>query len=81
VLGIQFHLETTAALVRALAAHCPDDLAPGTFVQPENELRSAGAAEFQRLNRLMRETLDGLCSSVTPSLDAGQEERRRRTGQ
>jgi GMP synthase-like glutamine amidotransferase len=58
VLGIQFHLETTPALVGAMATHCADDFAPGTFVEPEHALSSHDAGEYANLHRLMTETLD-----------------------
>jgi GMP synthase-like glutamine amidotransferase len=33
VIGLQFHLETTTASARALIEQCPEDLAPGRYVQ------------------------------------------------
>jgi len=38
VIGLQFHLETTAASARALIEHCPEDLAPGRYVQTPDEM-------------------------------------------
>lgn len=65
VIGIQFHLETTPDLVRALVAHCPDDLAPGAFVQSDDELRSVGDGAYTALNGLMANTLEYLCEPMT----------------
>lgn len=57
VLGIQFHLETTPAIARAMIENCPDDLAPERWVQ------SAGAilenpAGFRRINHVMDQVLE-----------------------
>ena len=59
VLGLQFHLETTAQGVRALLEHCPDDLAPGRWVQSGSEmLRTHGG--FRRIHRVMDRVLERL---------------------
>jgi GMP synthase-like glutamine amidotransferase len=58
VIGIQFHLETTPALVQALVTNCPEDLAPGTFVQSDQKSGSMEVNRFASLRGLMRETLD-----------------------
>ena len=59
VLGLQFHLETTAESARALVAHCPEDLAPGRWVQSAREI-VGGEARFDRINRAMGAVLDRL---------------------
>jgi GMP synthase-like glutamine amidotransferase len=59
VLGLQFHLETTAASARALIENCPGDLAPGTWVQSESQILANGAS-FPRINRVMGSVLDRL---------------------
>jgi GMP synthase-like glutamine amidotransferase len=57
VLGLQFHLEMTAETARALAEHCPDDLAPGRWVQPAPEfLRDP--ARFRSSNQVMDAILE-----------------------
>jgi GMP synthase-like glutamine amidotransferase len=38
VLGLQFHVETTAADIRRMVDACPDDLGPGRYVQPASEM-------------------------------------------
>jgi GMP synthase-like glutamine amidotransferase len=56
VLGLQFHLETTAESARALIENCPGDLAPGRWVQSGNEILGE-AGRFPRINRLMERIL------------------------
>ncbi|EKF75397.1 glutamine amidotransferase domain-containing protein [Alcanivorax hongdengensis A-11-3] len=53
VLGLQFHLELTADHASTLCQECPDDLAPGPFV----EARDSMLADTQRFARA-RELLD-----------------------
>lgn len=54
VLGLQFHLETTPALVMDLVAHCGDELVPSKFVQTaEALLSSASPARYTAMNGLM----------------------------
>lgn len=61
-IGLQFHLETTPASARALIAHCPDDLAPGAFVQSAQAML-ADAARFEAahvaLAALLAQLVDG----------------------
>jgi GMP synthase-like glutamine amidotransferase len=62
-LGLQFHLEMAADGVRALAASCPDDLAPGRFVQSEREmLREPG--RFAGATARLRAVLDRLAAGL-----------------
>jgi hypothetical protein len=59
VLGLQFHLETTAESARALIEHCPADLAPARWVQSEREI--LGEEErFRRVNVVMSAVLNRL---------------------
>lgn len=51
--GLQFHLETTPALARALIEHCRSELQPSEFVHSENQLLSAAPARYERLNHEM----------------------------
>lgn len=56
VLGMQFHLEMTAETLSAIIQNCPDDLAPGRWVQSEQGI--LGAAErFESSNRVMAAVL------------------------
>ncbi len=57
VLGLQFHLETSAESARALIESCPGDLAPGRWVQSASEMLRAGE-RFRRINRVMIDVLD-----------------------
>ena len=57
VVGIQFHLETTALSARSLLDNCGDDLSPGRFVQaPEEMLAEPG--RFSALVPIMERVLD-----------------------
>ena len=68
VVGIQFHLETTPALVNAMVTHCADDLAPGAFVQQEAELRAASASAYANIHGFMEATLDYLCQPIAQQI-------------
>ena len=57
VVALQFHLETTPASAEALIEHCRDELVPGPYVQTEQELRAAPAAQYEAINRLMERVL------------------------
>jgi GMP synthase-like glutamine amidotransferase len=59
LVGVQFHLETAPEGARALAAHCPGDLAPGRFVQPREALL-ADPARFDALRPWLDRLLDQL---------------------
>jgi GMP synthase-like glutamine amidotransferase len=61
VLGLQFHLETTPEVARALIEHCPEDLTPGRWVQPPVPML-ADRERFRRINRAMSDLLDHLAS-------------------
>ncbi len=57
VLALQFHLETTPDAARALVAHCPEDLAPGPWVQTPGAML-AQPRRFARANQMMAGILD-----------------------
>ena len=59
VLGLQFHMETTVAGARALIENCPEDLAPGRWVQSASAMLE-NTAGFRRINRVMDAVLDRL---------------------
>ena len=61
VLGLQYHLETTPEVARALIEHCPEDLTPGRWVQPPVPML-ADRERFRRINRAMSDLLDHLAS-------------------
>jgi GMP synthase-like glutamine amidotransferase len=59
VVGLQFHLETTADGVRAMLEHGQDDLASGPWVQPADEML-ARPDRFSASAGLMTRVLDRL---------------------
>lgn len=59
VLGLQFHLEMTAAGARALAEACRDELRPAPWIQPEEQMLG-DPSRFERVNRAMERTLEWL---------------------
>ena len=64
IIGLQFHLETTPELARALVTHCREDLIPATFVQAEDDILAAQAAKYAAINGLMAEVLSYLSSGL-----------------
>lgn len=59
VVGLQFHLETTAAAARELICNCPEDLVPGPYVQSA-EAVLADPGRFARINAAMHTLLDAV---------------------
>lgn len=59
VLGLQFHLETTAASARALIDHAGEDLQPGPFVQDAATML-ADPDRFARVNKILDRVLAAL---------------------
>ncbi len=57
VIGLQFHLETTAESALAMVEHCRDELVPGPYVQSEQELRAIPASSYKAVNGLMSDVL------------------------
>jgi GMP synthase-like glutamine amidotransferase len=62
VVGIQFHLETTALSARALLDNCGDDLSPGRFVQAPAEML-AEPGRFSALVPIMERVLDAVAGA------------------
>lgn len=58
VLALQFHLELQAENVAALCEACPQDLAPGSYVQDQDSML-AGAERFEDSERLLGKVLAG----------------------
>lgn len=58
--GFQFHLEATPGSVRRLIRHCPDDLAPGPYVQTASAMAWHAWRRSRKANRLLRRMLDGV---------------------
>jgi GMP synthase-like glutamine amidotransferase len=59
VIGLQFHLETTPELARALINNSADELDGSRYVQTEKEML-ANPQRFSRINQIMSEVLDAL---------------------
>jgi GMP synthase-like glutamine amidotransferase len=64
VIGLQFHLETTAQSARDIAEHCREDLVPAEYVQTEQEILSAPQERYSVINTLMGEVLGFLTQRV-----------------
>lgn len=57
--GLQFHLEMTAATAKSLISHCPEDLAEGPYVQTANQMLE-NEAKFGQINQAMFNLLSHL---------------------
>jgi len=57
VIGLQFHLETTAVSARELVANCRAELVPATYVQNEEQILAAGADKYAAINAMMGRVL------------------------
>ena len=60
VLGLQFHLEMTAAEVERLAAECSDELVPTKYVQSRAEILADSAQERPQAQALLARLLEQL---------------------
>jgi GMP synthase-like glutamine amidotransferase len=60
VIGLQFHLETTPETARQFVSTGRPDLAPGPYVQTEEEILSAPPEKYRELNKLMAGVLSHL---------------------
>lgn len=60
VIGLQFHLETTAESARAIVSNCRDELTQAPYIQTESDLRSVPDAAYGENNRLMDKVLSYL---------------------
>jgi GMP synthase-like glutamine amidotransferase len=52
VYGFQFHLENTPAIINKLIKHCAEDMIPGPYVQPAEEIL-AGSSHMEQDNEWM----------------------------
>ncbi|HSO82205.1 type 1 glutamine amidotransferase [Thiocapsa sp.] len=66
VVGLQFHLETTAESAAAILDHCRDELVPAPWIQTEAAIRGVDAAVYAEANRLMGRILDDLVGPASP---------------
>jgi GMP synthase-like glutamine amidotransferase len=60
VIGLQFHLETTALTARELVAHCRAELVPAPYVQSEVQILAAPAERYATINDMMSRVLEYL---------------------
>lgn len=63
VLGLQFHLETTALSATALIRHCADEIGDGPYEQSATEML-ADAQRFEALNTCLVSVLDTLAGPL-----------------
>jgi GMP synthase-like glutamine amidotransferase len=63
VVGLQFHLESTAGSVQALVENCREDLVEGPYVQSEDGILSLRESSGG-LNAVMDRLLDGLAGNA-----------------
>jgi hypothetical protein len=62
VLGLQFHIETTAESLRALVENCRDELVPETYIQTEGELMDFDESSLTNINGYLATLLDRMVS-------------------
>jgi GMP synthase-like glutamine amidotransferase len=64
VIGLQFHLETTAESARRIVSHCRDELIPARYIQTEQSILSVPRERYASINRLMGDVLDYLSQRI-----------------
>ncbi len=64
MIGLQFHLETTAASATALVDNCRHELVTSPSVQSEPEILSANPAQYESIHKLMGEILTFLAQKA-----------------
>ena len=64
VIGLQFHLETTAESARQIVTHCRDELVPAAYIQTEQAILSTPNERYDAINRYMGEVLSYLQRSI-----------------
>lgn len=57
VIGLQFHLETTAESLRAMVSHSRSELGPAKHVQSEAEMLTAPPEKYTKINNVMGDLL------------------------
>jgi GMP synthase-like glutamine amidotransferase len=67
VIGLQFHLETTADSARTLVENGREELTGGAYVQSEKEILAASPSRYAKINRIMGQLLDYLLKGAEPS--------------
>ena len=60
VIGLQFHLETTAESAKKIVENCRNELILSRYVQPEERILSATDEEYEHIHSLMEQILSFL---------------------
>jgi len=71
VVGLQFHIETTAESVALLIQHCGDELDGSTYVQTATEMLE-DSARFTKLNQHLSALLKNLTSQAAEVTDTSR---------
>jgi len=67
VIGLQFHLETTAEVAHGMVENCGEELVRGSFVQSAGEILDVPATRYRAISGLMSDVLTYLVDRrVTP---------------
>lgn len=64
VLGLQFHLESTPASVRAIVDHCADELVAAPYIQTAERMLAAAPEDYGQINGALFGILDRLAGGV-----------------
>jgi GMP synthase-like glutamine amidotransferase len=59
VVGLQFHLESTASSIKKLIQHCGDELVPGPYIQTPEEMLAPGHF-FLEIDKIMTTLLNNM---------------------
>lgn len=62
VMGLQFHLETTAEGAQGIVEHCNEELVDGLYIQTKAEILSAPPVQYEKINGMMKKVLSYLTS-------------------
>jgi GMP synthase-like glutamine amidotransferase len=65
VLGLQFHLETTAQSLKQLISQCRNQIVPAKYIQTENEMLSVTHRTYEQINDVMKGVLEFLWPQTT----------------
>ncbi|MEW8505958.1 MAG: type 1 glutamine amidotransferase [Candidatus Thiodiazotropha sp.] len=73
VMGLQFHLETTAHSAAAIVENCGDEIVDGKYIQTAEEILSASTEAYRKINSLMTDILRYLIeNSSSPDTPHGK---------
>jgi GMP synthase-like glutamine amidotransferase len=60
VIGLQFHLETTASSLQSLMGNCAEELVVAPYIQSAESLRATPASQYRLVNEVMAKLLNYL---------------------